>query len=188
MYTERDTRNSPKEKPGKRHHVQRDTITPSLKETPCTLKETPGTETPGKETPGTNTRISSYLATPGTDSCWQTWRNSTVQRLHHRQTQSRGAEGWVDASEDNKWLIVQCAPFSKSLNPRNIDQSVSDIRACIRFPFESSFWASLSGCKLTILPDIQPATRIMIISATHIIKEYAKLYSFTLRSKITDKQ
>jgi len=46
-------------------------------------------------------------------------------------------------------MIVQCATFSKSLNPRNIDKSVSDIR--IRFPFESSFWISGSGCTLTIV-------------------------------------
>jgi len=59
-------------------------------------------------------------------------------------------------------MQCECAFFSKSLNPRNIDKSVSDIR--IRFPFESSFWISLSGCKLTILPDIQPANRIVIIS------------------------
>jgi len=107
-----------------------------------------------------------YLATPGTDSCWQTWHNSTVQRLHHRQTRRHGAEGWKDASEDNKWMIVQCATFSKSLNPRNIDKSASDIRIRIRFPFEISFWISLSGCKLTIQPDIQPANRIVIISVT----------------------
>jgi len=63
-------------------------------------------------------------------------------------------------------MIVQCATFSKSLNPRNIDKSVSDIRIRIRFPFESNFGISLSGCKLTILPDIrQPANRIVIISA-----------------------
>ena len=55
--------------------------------------------------------------------------------------------------------------FSKSLNLKNIDKSVSNIR--IRFPFESSFWISASGCKLTILPDIQPANRIVIISARH---------------------
>ena len=63
-------------------------------------------------------------------------------------------------------MIVQCesATFSKSLNTRNIDKSVSDIR--IWFPFESSFWISLSGCKLTILPDIQPANRVVIISDT----------------------
>jgi len=64
-------------------------------------------------------------------------------------------------------MIVQCATFSKSLNPRNIDKSVSDIRIRIRFLFESSFWISLSGCKLTILLDIQPANRIAIISAVH---------------------
>jgi len=61
-------------------------------------------------------------------------------------------------------MIVHCATFSKSLNPRNIDKSVSDIRIRIQFPFESSFWKSLSGCKLTILPDIQPANWIVIIS------------------------
>jgi len=60
-------------------------------------------------------------------------------------------------------MTAQCATFSKSLNPQNIDKSVSDIR--IRFPFESSFWISVSGCKLTILPDIQPVNRIVIISA-----------------------
>jgi len=38
-------------------------------------------------------------------------------------------------NEDNKSMIVQCATFSKSLNPRNINKSVSDIR--IRFPFQS---------------------------------------------------
>jgi len=52
---------------------------------------------------------------------------------------------------------MQCATFSKSLNPRNIDRSFSDIRIRIRFPFESSFWISLSGCNLTTLPDIRPA-------------------------------
>jgi len=51
-------------------------------------------------------------------------------------------------------MIVQSATFSKSLNPRNIDKSVSDIRIRIRLTFESSFWISVSGCKLTILPDI----------------------------------
>jgi len=49
-------------------------------------------------------------------------------------------------------MIVQCATFSKSLIPRNIDKSVSDIRIRIRFPFEISYWISLSGCKLAILP------------------------------------
>jgi len=56
--------------------------------------------------------------------------------------------------------------FSKSLNHKNIDKSVSDIR--IRFPFESSFWISVSGCKPTNLPDIQPANRIVIISVANI--------------------
>ena len=56
---------------------------------------------------------------------------------------------------------------TSGLNPRNIDKSVSDIRIRIRFPFESNFWISVSGCKLTILPGIQPANRIVIISALH---------------------
>ena len=59
-------------------------------------------------------------------------------------------------------MILQCATFSKSLNPRNIDKSVSDTR--IRFQFENKFWISVSGCKLTILPDIQLPNRIVIIS------------------------
>jgi len=67
-------------------------------------------------------------------------------------------------------MIVQyeCATFSNSLNPRNIDKNVSDIRVRIGFPLESSFWISLSGFKLTILPDIQPANRIVIISDAHL--------------------
>ena len=94
------------------------------------------------------------------------WDYTTVQRLHHRQSWSQGTKGWKDASENNKWMIVQCAIFSESLHPRNIDKSFSDIRNPIRFPFESSFWISVSGCKLTILPDIQPANRIVIISVS----------------------
>jgi len=65
-------------------------------------------------------------------------------------------------NEDNKLMIVQCATFSKSRNPRNINKSVSDIRIRIRFPFQSRYWISVSGCKLTILSDIQPANRIVI--------------------------
>jgi len=40
----------------------------------------------------------------------------------------------------------------------------------IQFPFEDSFWISVSqsGCKLTILPDIQPANQIVIISASYM--------------------
>jgi len=57
--------------------------------------------------------------------------------------------------------------FSKSLNPRNIDKNISGIQIRIRFTFESSFWISVSGCKLTILPDIQPENRIVIVSARH---------------------
>ena len=67
-----------------------------------------------------------------------------------------------------KCMIVQCATFSKSLNHGNIEKSVSDIRIRIRFLFEGSFWISVSGCKLTILPDIQPANRIVIISVRYI--------------------
>jgi len=68
-------------------------------------------------------------------------------------------------------MIVQYATFSKNLNPRNIDKtrSVSEIRFRIRFTFESRFRISLCGCKLTILPDIQPANRIVIISASIIL-------------------
>jgi len=65
-------------------------------------------------------------------------------------------------------MIVQCATFCKSLNPRNINKSVSDIRIRIRFPYENSFWISLSGCKLTILLDIQLANRIVILSDSHM--------------------
>jgi len=34
-------------------------------------------------------------------------------------------------------IMNECATFSKSLNLRNINKTVSDIR--VRFPFESSF-------------------------------------------------
>ena len=64
--------------------------------------------------------------------------------------------------------------ISKSLNPKNIDKSVSDIRVRIWFAFESSFWISVSGCKLTILPDIQPANRIVIISGANSLQKKAK--------------
>jgi len=70
-------------------------------------------------------------------------------------------------NEDNKWMILQCATFSKSLNPWNINKSVADIR--IRFPFQSRFWISVSGCTLTILPDIQPANWIVVISGLLVI-------------------
>jgi len=41
-----------------------------------------------------------------------------------------------------------CNFFQKSLDPRNIDKNVSDILIRIRFPFESSFWIFVSGCKM----------------------------------------
>jgi len=56
-----------------------------------------------------------------------------------------------------------CATFSKSLNPRIIDKGVSDIR----FLFESSFWISVSGCKLTIPLDIQLTNWLVIISVLY---------------------
>ena len=59
-----------------------------------------------------------------------------------------------------------CNFFQKSLNPRNNDKIVSDILICIWFPFESSFWISIYGCKLTILPDTQLANQIVINSVT----------------------
>jgi len=61
-------------------------------------------------------------------------------------------------------MIVQRATFSKSLNPKNIEKSLSDILIHIRFPVESSFW--ISGYKLTILPAIQPENRIVIRDIT----------------------
>jgi len=110
------------------------------------------------------------------------WDYTTVQGLHQRLTRSHGTEGWKDASENNEWIIVQCATFSRSLNPRNIDKSVSDIRILIQFPFESSFWISVPGCKLTILPDIQPANRIVILFCTPLavrVRSPAKNLRFT---------
>jgi len=69
-----------------------------------------------------------------------------------------------------------CTFFQKSGSSKykNIDKhkNVSDNRIRIRFPFESSFWISVSGCKLTILPDIQLVNRIVIISASKSIKGF----------------
>jgi len=36
-----------------------------------------------------------------------------TERSHRTQTRSHGTEGWKDASEDNKRMIVQCATFPK---------------------------------------------------------------------------
>ena len=88
------------------------------------------------------------------------WGYTTVQRLHHRQTRSLGTKGWKDASECNNGMIAQCAIFYKKIWILEWREK--------RFPFESSFWISLSGCKLIILPYIQPANRIVIISALHL--------------------
>jgi len=120
-----------------------------------------------------------YLVTPGYRFMMTNFGITLRFRdytIDNRQTRSHGAEGWKDASEDNKWMIVQCATFSKSLNPRNIDKTVSDIPIRIWFPFQSSFWISLSGCKLTILPDIQPANRIVIISDAQQQPQSCNLY------------
>ena len=76
---------------------------------------------------------------------------SVEQRLHHRQD----SESWRRRLKRCFWMKIinewECNPatFSKSLNPRNIEKSVSDIRIRIRFPFESSFRISVSGFKLT---------------------------------------
>jgi len=95
--------------------------------------------------------------------CWiveEKWR--FVKSIRHLKRLNKKV-GWRCAP--NKWMIVLRAIFSKSLNLQNIDKSVSHIRIRIQFPFESSFWISGSGCKPTILPDIQPANRIVIIFA-----------------------
>jgi len=63
----------------------------------------------------------------------------------------------------NEWLRnVQLFPKVRILEILIKAFRISGFR--IRFRFESSFWISLSGCKLTIFPNIQPANRIVIIS------------------------
>jgi len=64
----------------------------------------------------------------------------------------------------NEWL---CNFFQKSVSSKYLEKR-SGMRIRKRFPFESSFWISVSGCKLTILSDIQPANRIVIISAAEV--------------------
>jgi len=80
-------------------------------------------------------------------------------------------------------MVVQCATFSESLNPRNIDKSVSDIWICARFPFECSFWIIAFGWKLTIPANIQPANRIVIISATDPVYHFLKCWKTNLEIK-----
>jgi len=46
-------------------------------------------------------------------------------------------------------------------------KSVSDILIRIQFPCKNSFWISVSGCKLTILPVTQPENRLVIITDRH---------------------
>ena len=80
-------------------------------------------------------------------ACSISWARDyiAVLRLRPRQTWSHGTEGWKDACEDTKWMIVQYAYF-----PRvwilEIKKSVSDI--LIRIPFVSSS-IFVSCCKLT---------------------------------------
>ena len=63
-----------------------------------------------------------------------------------------------------KWLYnVQLFQESESSKYR---EKRSDILIRIRFPVESSFWMSVSGYKLTIFSDIQPANWIVVISAS----------------------
>ena len=78
---------------------------------------------------------------------------------------------------------AMCNFFQKSESSK-YRKSVSDIWIRIRFLFEGSFRIFVSGCKLTILPNIEPANRIVIISAAH-----AQSNVFHLKSaKKTDEQ
>ena len=61
---------------------------------------------------------------------------------------------------------AMCNFFQKSESSK-YRKSVSDIWIRIRFLFEGSFRIFVSGCKLTILPNIQPANRIVIISGAY---------------------
>jgi len=80
----------------------------------------------------------------------------------------------------NKRMIMQYATFSKNLNPPNIENTASDIRIRVRFPFDSRVWISVSGCKLTILPDMQPANQIVVISDVNYITYCKSLQNFFL--------
>jgi len=71
------------------------------------------------------------------------WGYTTVLRLHHRQTWRHGTEGWRHASEGSKWMILQCATFSKiwtleiSRKPFQISTSVSGshLKAVFGYPY-----------------------------------------------------
>ena len=64
--------------------------------------------------------------------------------------------------------------FFQECEPSNMEKSVSDILLRIRFPFESSFWISVSGWNSLSFLDIQPGNRIEIISVayTHLRAEF----------------
>jgi len=62
-------------------------------------------------------------------------------------------------------MSVQFATFCKSVNSRNTEKSVSDILNW--FPHEISFCIFVTGCKLTIMLDIQPANLRVINSAVY---------------------
>jgi len=84
----------------------------------------------------------------------------------------------------NEWL---CDAFYKSLQlfPKVwiLELSIKVFRipgSVSSSLFESSFWICVSCCKLTILPDIQPVNRTVIISAT-LSQERALIPAFSSR-------
>ena len=98
-----------------------------------------------------------------------------VSLIMHRQTWRHATESWKMLPKIiHKWLCnVQLSPRGQKW-PKFIPQPESSkyrvkrfgsyILIRIRFPLLSNFWISVSGWKLTILPDIQQADRLVITS------------------------
>jgi len=65
--------------------------------------------------------------------------------------------------------------FSNNLNPQNIEKNVSDILIRIRSPLESSLDIRIRlQTHYSILPDIKPANRIVIIFAAYTYTQAGK--------------
>jgi len=105
------------------------------------------------------------------------WDYATVQRLHHRHTRSQSTEGWKGASENNNWMIVQCATFPEvrileiSIKAFRISRSVSGshLKAVFGYPYpvanslssrisnrQTGWWSSVAQMCIGMDPGINP--------------------------------
>ena len=80
-------------------------------------------------------------------------------------------------------MIVQCATFSKSESSKYREKRFR-YPDPYPVPVRRQFLDIRSGCKLTILPDIQPANRILIISDRHQHLNYVHLAASNTNSTL----